>query len=270
VRKEDTSPARRQERETVVFTLYTLHRLSEKEAARRLWTVLDVPLIRPARYDSVERARKPFAPDAYEDGAALYGDEGMLFVRGREDGFLAFFSREPRGLSVWRVFLNARALEGAKLERWLVWVFTLCETFPLLYGYGCSTAEYEAKHVAVRHLPGGGRIRQTLGVSTQEFFQYLPGVYWLNLFGRELNRAFRSRYPLLGEPVAVRELAHDQAAVYLRQPVLAEDMEERLRMERRIADVLGAPFFFDRARMDELAFQSVPPLAEVLEGGQYA
>lgn len=253
-----------------VVTLYTLHRLSEKETARRLWTALDVPLVRPARYDSVERARKPFTPGAYEDVASLYGDEGVLFVRGREDGFLAFFSRESRGLSVWRVYLNARAVEGAKLERWLAWVFSVCETFPILYGYGCSMAEYEAKHVAVQDLPGGGRIRQTLGVSTQEFFQYLPGVYWLNLFGRELNRAFQSRYPLLGEPVAVRELAHDQAAVHLREPVLAEDVDRRLRVERGIADVLGAPFFFDRARMDELTFQSVPQLAGVLEGGHCA
>lgn len=47
-------------------------------------------------------------------------------------------------------------------------------------------------------------------------------------------------------------------------PVFTDDMEQRLLAERKIADILGTEFFFDRFWADELAFKSVPQLAEAL------
>ncbi len=252
-------------REEFVITLYTRHQLAYEETTQRLWDLLDVPLVRPLRYDVVERARKPFDPDAYRDAAALYNNEGCLFIRGSVNGFLAFFSRERRRMSLWRIYLNTRDLQGKQLELWLAWLFTLCETFPVLYGYGCSTNEYNAKHLTLEELPGGGRARRTCGVSIQEFFRYLPGLYWLNIFGKELHRAFQPRYSLLNERAVVRLLAPEQAAFYLREPILAEDISKRLTVEREMAELLGAAFFFDRSRVNELTFKMLPELREELE-----
>ncbi len=247
-----------------VVTLYTLHQLSDKSVAQRLWSLLSVSLVQPKRYDAVERARKPFEVAAYEEAATLYGDEGVLFVRGDKDGFLAFFSRERHGLSTWRIYLNAGAVKGKRRDLWLQWLYDLCEAFPILYGYGCSVEEYEAKHLVVTELPGGGRSQKSLGISTREFYQYLPGVYWLTLFGRELHRAFESHWQSVDDLADVRFLEREQVAVRLEAPVFAEDMSQRLMIEREIADVLGAQFFFERSRVGELEFARVPELSEVL------
>ena len=247
-----------------LITFYTLHQLSDRNIMRRLWSFLDVPLVQPKRYDSVERARKPFAPELSDDAVSLYSREGTLFVRGDKDGFLAFFSRERNGLSLWRFYLNASAVQGKKRDLWIKWMFDLCETFPVLYGMGCSAVEYDAKHLALENFPDGGRMRKTYGVSIQEFFQYLPGVYWLTIFGKELGLAFKSRWQLLDSISIVKFLAQDQVAVQVNGSVFTEDMDKRLLLERKIADLLGGEFFFDRFRMAESKLKIVPQLAKVL------
>jgi hypothetical protein len=251
----------------LILTLYTLHQLSEHDVVQRLWACLDVPLVQPIRYDSVERARKPFAPNLHGDAVSLYGREGILFVRGNKDGFLAFFSRERNGLSLWRFYLNASAVKGNKCKLWLQWIFDLCETFPVLYGMGCSTVEYDAKHLVLEYFPDGGRARKTYGVAIREFFQYLPGIYWMNIFGKELKQAFKTRMQMLEHLSKVKYLAQDQVLIQIGDSVFTENMDERLRIEKEMADLLGAEYFFDRFRMNELEFKKVPQLAAVI--GEY-
>lgn len=244
-----------------IITLYTLHPLEDESVMQRLWTFLDTPQVQPTRYDSIERARKPFSTEAYREAAALYREDWVLFVRGKKDGFVAFFSREREGLSLWRFYLNASALGGRNSTRWIYWLFDLCAAFPVLYGLACSDAEYEAKHRIIEALPGGGRVRKSCGGSIAEFYHYLPGLYWLTLFGRDLAPAFAARWPQLTGLAHVIELAQGQVAVQLDAPVFTEDMEQRLLAERAVADILGPTFFFDKTRQDELTFTLPPPLA---------
>lgn len=247
-----------------MITLYTLHPLEDASVMQRLWAFLDTPQVQPLRYDSIERARRPFNPEAYREAAALYLQDGVLFVRGKKDGFVAFFSRERDRLSLWRFYLNAGALTGKKQARWMQWLFDLCAAFPALYGLACSAVEHEAKHWIIEDWPGGGRVRKSCGASVAEFYQYLPGIYWLTLFGRDLAPAFAARWPQLEGLAHVIHLDGGQVAVQIDASVFTDDMEQRLLTERNIADILGAEFFFDRFRADELAFKNVPQLAETL------
>src|SRR5204862_5766600 len=114
----------------------------------------------------------------------------LLFVRGGKDSFLGFFKQQPGNLSTWNFWLDVRAMRGRKVERWLEWFFRLCSELPILYGFGCSEAEYDAKHRYVKVVPGVGRASGAVGVSIAEFYQYLPGLYWLTIFGPELAQAF--------------------------------------------------------------------------------
>lgn len=247
-----------------MITLYTLHPLEDESVMQRLWTFLDTPPVQPLRYDSVERARRPFSPEAYREAAALYREDGVLFVRGKKDGFVAFFSRQHEGLSLWRFYFNAGALAGKKQARWLRWLFDLCAAFPALYGLACSAVEHETKHWIIENLPGGGRVRKSCGASIAEFSHYLPGIYWLTLFGCDLAPVFAARWSQLAGLAHVIHLDGGQVAIQLDAPVFIDDMEQRLLAERAIADVLGATFFFDRARGDELTFTLPPPLAATL------
>jgi hypothetical protein len=229
-----------------------------------LWRLLDDPIVSPKRYDSVERAKIPFSPDAVESAAELYRNEGFLFVRGEKDGFLGVFTKQSKGLSKWDIWLNASAMEGKKEKRWLDWIFRLCGELPILYGCGFSIAEYDAKHADVRELPGGGRVSGTIGVSISEFYQYLPGLYWLTIFGSELVQAFGESKLKALPGVEAFSLGAQQFAICLSEPTVPENMEQRLQAESQLADILGAKFFFDRNRTD-LKFEPVPQLAEALK-----
>ncbi|EDX71720.1 hypothetical protein MC7420_2386 [Coleofasciculus chthonoplastes PCC 7420] len=244
--------------------IYTSQQLSDPKKMQVLWRLLDDPIVSPKRYDSVERAKISFSPDAVESAAQLYQNEGLLFVRGKKDGFLGVFSDQLHGLSKWDIWLNVSAMQGKKRKRWLNWIFSLCGELPVLYGGGFPMEEYDAKHTNVKKLPGGGRISGTIGVSILEFYQYLPGLYWLTIFGTELVRAFGESKLLALPKVESFSLDSHQVAICLNEPVLPDNMEQRLHSESQLADLVGAQFFFDRNRTG-LQFEQVPQLAKTLK-----
>jgi hypothetical protein len=245
-------------------TLYTLQQLSDKEKMQKLWAILDNPIVSPKFYDSVERAKIPFNSDAVAIATKLYEDEGFLFVRGGKDGFLGVFSRQSQELSTWSIWLDIKAMQGKKKHLWLEWFFHLCGELPILYGKGASVIEDDAKHSAVTVLPNGGRISGKVGVSIAEFYKYLPGIYWLNIFGADLTKAF-SEIKLMALPDSeVWRINSHQIAFCLLDSVLPNSMEQRLQKERYFADILGSIFFFDQNRKD-LKFEIVPQLAKALK-----
>lgn len=245
-------------------TLYTLQPLAHKRVMRRVWAHLDTPLVQPKRYDVKERTRHTFNPEAYFHAATLYQEEGFLLVRGGKEKFVATFSRERNGLSVWRIQLNSATVRGEQRELWLQWLFELCEALPVLYGHACSTAEHEAKHRVIQDLPGGEQYARMRGDTVRDFFHYLPGIYWLTLFGKELHQTFLAQWPLIEGRANVKFLKGDQVAVQLEGPVSVYDMAARLHSEREIADALGKPYFFDQTRVGAMEFALPPELAAVL------
>lgn len=243
--------------------LYTKRQVSDVETARVLWRLLDDPLVAPHRFDSVERAKIPFRHDAAEDAARLYEDDRMLFVKGRKDKFNAMFKPQPGGPAKWYFGLDLKVMEGEKAERWLEWFFRLCGELPVLYGLGCSVAEYETKHQRVRTYPDGSTSTGAVGISTAEFWQYLPGLYWLTIFGAELVRTFGAARLESLPGVKVYESSAGQMGIRIDEPVVPADMNRRLEKETQLADALGAQYFFDRNRTG-VQFQPVPALLEAL------
>jgi|SRR6476661_34523 len=246
------------------LVLYTAQQLSDSKTMQVLWRLLEDPIVSAKRYDSVERAKIPFHSNAVESAIQLYQNDGFLFVRGEKDGFLGVFSRQTQELSTWDIWLNVGAMQGKKQKQWLDWIFCLCGQLPVLYGGGFSAAEYDSKHAHVKQLPGGGRISGTIGVSILEFYQYLPGLYWLTIFGKELVQAFGESKLMVLPNVQAFSLNSQQVAICLNEPVIPDNMEQRLQTESRLADILGAKYFFDRNKTD-LNFEPVPQLDEVLK-----
>jgi len=245
-------------------TFYTLKRLSDVETLRELWQLLDDSLVSPQRFGAVERPKTPFEPNSVEVAAQIFRDEGMLFVRGKKDGFLGFFQQQPKGLSTWRIYLNSRAMESSKRDRWLTWLFNLCEQLPVLFGYGCTIEEYDAKHTYVQMYDNGGTATGAIGVAVRNFYQYLPGLYWLTVFGPELVEAFgRSKLEALPD-VEVVTIGSNQIAIRLAEPIVPDNMGHRLHMESQLAAMLGEEFFFDRHKTN-LTYKQAPQLSRALQ-----
>jgi hypothetical protein len=249
---------------TFRIRLFTSHDLSDQSTLGRLWSLLDDPVVRPTKYDSSEQTRKEFRPDAVADAAELYENRRYLFVRGASADFLAQFNRARDPLSAWTMWLDATALEGERADDWLQWLFRVCGEFPVLFGLGSTEEEQSAKHANVQATDRGGVVRGARGISINEFFQYLPGLYWLTIFGPELVRAFGEDKLSALPGVRVHEIGSGQIAIELDEPPETDDLDARLEKEADLADRLGAEFFFDRNRPD-VEFRQVPELLEALE-----
>jgi len=242
--------------------LYTARSLSDVSICRALWELLSDPFLDVQKYDSVERARIPFDEHAFAKASELYKDSGTLFVRGGRDKFLASFSRESGGWSIWGFWLTIGSPVDARVEPWIEWLFKLCGKLPVLFGFACSEFEYDAKHTRVRQVPGG-TATGAVGISIREFQLYLPGVYWLTILGREVVSGLNAEEAMSLSSVEAIQLDGNQLAIRLKEPVLPESIDGRLEMERRLADQLGAQFFFDRSRSD-IKFQAIPELTQAL------
>lgn len=240
---------------------YTPQDISRSQTAQKLWQALDSPLVGPRKFDSVERAKFEFTAQGYDEASKIYRDEGMLFVRGSKDSFTAMFMGVPGGWAVWNFWWDVKAMTNKKKERWLDWVFRLCRDLPVYYGFGCSVEEFDAKHTSVESVPGG-HSTGSVGAAAKDFYNFLPGLYWLTVFGPELVDHFGSKLNLLPNVKSV-SLDSSQCAIVLDEPVIPDDMNRRLGVEAELSGLLGEQYFFDRNRTD-IEFEAVPELASAL------
>ncbi len=223
--------------------LYTGQPLRQRETFEQCWSLFADPLPAGERWGRSERTTEPFTSDpsaAFE----LFRRAETLFVKGKGDGFLGMLKWNDGRFFTVNVWLKPSALgRQSRRDRWLEWMFRLIETVPSLYGYGVSSEEYDAKH-----LQESKDSRKAVGVSLSELSEFLPGIYWLTVFGPELSEAFDFRRLEAMPGVAVRRLLGRQTVVQLDGEPIPADMDERLAVEAHIAQQLGAEYFFDRAR----------------------
>lgn len=234
------------------FEIYAGPRITDPAVFERLWAMLDDPFVQPTRYDAVERARQEFVPDP-EPARRLLAN-GSLFVKGKRDRFTLFVER-VRGLSMCSVYLHYRSWNA----EWMTWFERLCRELPILFGYAATDAEHDRKHETERLVPDGlGTITGTIGNTVDDFYRFLPGIYWTTFFGKALDSLdFAAAGKLEG--VSVRDLGDGKHAVQLAGSPETDDLDARLTHEQRIADALGDDYFFDRSRPDR-ALRQVPGL----------
>jgi hypothetical protein len=245
---------------TFQVSLYTPQDISHEQTTQALWRILDDRLIDPQRFDSVERAKIEFTPSAFSRASELYADEGMLFVRGLKDSFTGMFMQQHGDWGMWTFWWDANTMK-LKGDHWLEWIIRLCEELPPFYGLGCSVAEYDAKHTVVENVPGGTATGM-MGVSAADFHEFLPGIYWLTIFGLHLAEHFGAKLKSLPgtRPVALKS---GGTAVVLDEPAVPQDLDARLQTESHLRELLGPMHFFDRTQPNA-TYQAVPELRRAL------
>jgi hypothetical protein len=93
----------------------------------------------------------------------------------------------------------------------------------------------------------------------------LPGIYWHTILGPEIAPSVALDAVRAEPGVTIRELPHGQIALDLDGDPFAtgEALQDRLRVERRIATLLGDEIFFDRDRQGR-PMRQVPAVVELL------
>ncbi|MYU18994.1 hypothetical protein GTZ78_52020 [Streptomyces sp. SID8361] len=171
------------------------------------------------------------------------------------------FSYLSDRLAKWTFWWDLAAMKGDQGGRWLQWLYGLCIQLPPYYGFACSLDEYDAKHTVVE-ASGSGATTQVVGVSAADFRRFLPGVYWLTIFGADLVNHFGAKLQSLPNAHSI-SIGSDQTVLLLDSPAVPEAMGERLRVEAELRSLLGAKYFFDRTNVD-VEYEPVPGLARAL------
>jgi hypothetical protein len=233
------------------FHLYLPNYFSNPKSMKELWNLLDNSLIHPKRFDSVERAKRDFTEESYIEGGKILNNEGSLFVKGGRDKFTLYLSDFAHlGFCITTIYLERKAIDGKSTMKWMEWIGNFCNQFPVYFGFGCSQSEYDQKHENVKVLESGGRVTGWLGVSAIEFLRYNPGIYWLNIFGKELVYEIGLEKIKRANGVVIKELDNNQLLIQLNEPAFCEDYNIRLQTEQKIAKYLGQQYFFDRKKPD--------------------
>jgi hypothetical protein len=244
--------------------------LYELATFERLWRAFAAPIVGAKRWGEVQRTTEPFTPDATQARRSLRWTR-FLFVDG--DGFQTMISSYASMYSITTWLRSTNVAKPAARAAWLAWITQLFESLPVLFGFAAMGAEYDAKHVEETADSKGW-----LGSSLAEHEKFLPGIYWLTVFGRELASALPVTRVDTIPGVLVHPLAGDQVMVLLDEPPVPKSMAARLTREREIAAMIGNEYFFDRddpgrqhrnvpAFVDELSrLQRTPLPPEALPG----
>lgn len=104
---------------TFRLAVYTPQDLSQIDTMRTLWRVLESPVVSPRVFGSTENSRREFSDGDPLLASEVYADEGMLFVRGARDSFIAMFMRAPGKLRVWNMWWDVKGMAGGGRQSWL-------------------------------------------------------------------------------------------------------------------------------------------------------
>lgn len=236
----------------IYLKLKTRYARLDEASLGQLWKVLGDSPLYAQKYGDVEPVRQSYTRSQSSKGFELLRRRGVI-IKGKGGGVRV--KGWPVGVANWSFWLDDEVEASAIVD--LVEQFARVSS--IVYGYACTEAEYDAKHKVV-----GEHSVARKGVSMWDFQDFLPGIYWLTVFGDEL----RASLDFSGvESMADVELIEPEGGalmVQLDAPLVPDDMEARLATERNIASHLGRQHFFDLERCEQGEFAHPPAFKEFL------
>jgi hypothetical protein len=85
------------------------------------------------------------------------------------------------------------------------------------------------------------------GCSFWDFYDFLPGVYWLNVFSQELSVSLK-----LNQIENTSYLSNDEGLTifFMKDDFLSEEISERLKLQSEIIKIIGEEYIFDIKEKD--------------------
>lgn len=222
--------------------IYTPIRNLNKDNFHTIWKLLADPIFDAKKFDISEPLQGSYDLSASVDAYQLV--ENGLIVKGHEQSFLST-RHKPTGLTHWIFDIDTSNNEIQLIE--LLKKFNTI--LPIVYGMLCSVSEYDTKHKVTRESSVGWR-----GTSMWDFQKFLPGVYWLNIFGEKLADAIGREKILHLADISVMNWDHETIAFHLNSQITPANMDIRIEQERTLRKALGEDYFFDIAFRNEIEF----------------
>lgn len=240
------------------LALYIGSALHERAQFEPLWGLFSEAIVGASRWGREEPPTEELTTDP-GPALTLLKNTGWLFIDGTKDGFSTMIRRQRGSLYSVDLWLSASAVDGKRGHAWLRWILRLIEACPVLFGHGETAPEYDAKH-----LVDTGDSESWVGSSLADLHAFLPGIYWLTVFGRTLSRALPIAKVDGRTDVVVHRISGGDVVLVLAEPATPGDLAARITVEQQLAALLGDELFFDRARPDR-ELRAVPAFVAELE-----
>lgn len=130
-------------------------------------------------------------------------------------------------------------MKNAKIDEVISFIQLFSRDEQLLYGYMCSEEEYDKKHKLIE---GSGVSWK--GVSRWDFLEFLPGIHWYTIFGKELvNCIGRDKFNDL-EGITYTNPKDSSIAFFLESPI--DYNNDRLLELEAVEKQIGEQYFYNR------------------------
>lgn len=213
--------------------------LVTEEKLRLLWEYLaDFP-VEIQKYDYSEPIKKTYFPDHKQADENYIKFLGTILFRGKSKKSWIKLGYMVSGFSI----LSAYTDELHRVDEIVQWCKGFSEIIPIEYANITDTNEYDFKHKEENENSYGWE-----GASDPEFIKYMPGIYWFNAFGENyINTVGKDNFKDLPNCEYI-DFGEKIIAFHLNEPLIAENIEQRLSVEQHIADIIGNLFFYDKYR----------------------
>jgi hypothetical protein len=178
---------------------------------------------------------------------------GSAELRGKDNSIIVVVSTDEHKFSQagknWHfknsvtIQIRKRNIENLQAADWAQKAFSYCcNEWNLLYANGNFSQEFEAKNMDFT----GGGVR-AIGV---DYSRYLPGIYWLNYFGKRYVD-FIGKEKLLTTPAYKVEKIGYGILVQLHEDGSKWDSKEYRKVENNILNYIGRQYFFNLNNPDK-------------------
>lgn len=245
-----------------IIKLFTYRRDISKSNFKTIWKLFSEEIINAEFFNAIEPINKKYSKNKYGIGFQILQEDINLLIK-KEKQFLGIIYRIPGNIVCWEFELNISQPEDVFFNSIQLWLKSFNNEIPIVYGFGSTEKEYNNKHLEVIQSETGITSIGSIGDSQWDFYEFLPGIYWLNIFGKDLTRIL-GQSKILNLPDVTYFEKDNHVWFTLKDEAYPINSKKRKKIEDKIIKTIGSKHFFDR-KNDILKFEHPSEFKEILE-----
>ncbi len=246
--------------EKLFFELHVTKFLFYGDALLHYLKIFESNSIDFIKYGSVEKTENEYKIIYWKEMLKILTEEDSLFIKAKKNNFLHAIKYHGKGLVALNFYFNVNVNNKKQITSILNLIFSICENFNILFGFGCSRNEFDHKHKVTTVFPNGLSKWGHKGVSIKNFYEYISGIYWVTILGNILVEFFQND-KILSLPECEKKLTKDGQFIIILNGGPFYEFEKRDAQANKIVNQLGSEYFWNK---DKGGGVPVPPFLATL------
>ncbi len=192
------------------------------------------------KYDYKEPTKIKLDKNNLGQVIAMLTEYGNVILKGKNKTTLTAW--QSKSFTTWR---GHSSINENNVEEIVSLIEILSNDNQILFAALLTENEYDLKHKVVDEYSYGWE-----GMSKQDFMNFLPGIYWYTIFGKELVEVIGIEKFKNLPNVIYTEPKNGCIAFHLDEPIDTEDYKLRIKLEKEIVKKIGESYFFDKEKKE--------------------